>query len=660
MPKALQTKEDKKSEAERKELDRFNAQWTVCDKWRKDIFEPEWWDSIDAYNSIREPNPYPFKSDLTMPIIFETIETFLPKMCANMPRYNVSHETKGGQQYLNQLRNRLRHLWYVTRSYLKLIGFCKQGLILGTTTAKIIWREESYKYHRKSLKDKTHGIYENEKEETNRIIYDDPDLILKDLFDIWFQPEIIDINQMRFMFDREIAFAGNLKKKGEYYENLGKINFNKAISSEITQHENQTLYKKRAMDSELQEGLPADAKVELLTRYSRDSEGRLLETVVANRNTIIRNLKPTAIDTNQAPYVVVQNYFDPFCIYGLGEPVKMRPIQDAISDLYNAIYDNVQLLVNQMWVANDFADIKTEHIVGEPGLIVKTHSPKAGDAMSPLQVREIPFSAFKMIDSLRTEIRNLPGNTVQFSGEHEEGMHRTHSGLRLLAQQSVERFSLRQKLLEETGVKRIAEKFIEFDRQHIAQVRDIAIPTKDGAFFEQISPEMYNHFYKVYVVAESMVSMDEDAELKKAISRLEALTPYAEKNNLDLMPLIIDMLEKTKFEDVDSVVRSKNLIQDPKAEQEHWLIINGFKIEPRQNENFADHIDKHNQFLQSTIGMQLQQKMPEKFAEIAVHLQNTIAMQQQVQVQLKTLEGRQPAQQTEQAAGTKTRMENIT
>jgi hypothetical protein len=651
-------------EQEKKELEKFNAQLDVCANWRKKFFEPDWYDAIDAYNAIREPNPYPYKQDLTIGIIRATVETFLSKICAYMPQFTVGNETKGGQDFVNKVRNRLKQLWHITDSFVKLVGFEKQALILGTTAARVRWRiEQQKKRLKKKVEDSKINLWNRIKEDEGieyETIYDDPDYDLVDLFDLWFQPEITDLQQMRFSFYQEMDFMSNLKAKGDYYKkkNIDKIEYNRAGATFGEREENQRLYKKQA-DGDLPDDYRDDMRVRLMTRYSRDATGKLLETVVANRNIIIRGPTESPIDTNKVPFVIVQNYYDPFCIYGEGEPRHMRPIQDAISDLYNAIFDNIILLVNQMWVVNDFADINTENLIGEPGGIVKTHSPKAGDAIQSLPVGQTPYSAFRIIDNLRTEIRNLSGDTVQFSGEHEEGMHRTSSGLRLLAQQSVERFGLRTQLLERLGVKKLAELFIDFDRQHILRERNIPIHSKIGTTFETISPEMYEHRYHIEVITQSMVSFDENAELDKAIQRLDAIAKYAKEYNLDLNPLIQDMLEKTKFYDVDSVMRYKNLVKMPSPEVEHYLIMQGIPIEPQSNENFGDHIEKHEQFLQSDFGMQLKNRAPEAYQAITVHLQQTYALMQQVQQQLKTREGMQPAQQTEQVAGTQTRMENM-
>jgi hypothetical protein len=103
-----------------------------------------------------------------------------------------------------------------------------------------------------------------------------------------------------------------------------------------------------------------------------------------------------------ARYIPVQHE-----LYGIGIPEVSESLQEELNAVRNQRMDNVNLIINRMFIANKYADIDFDQLVSYPGNIILTNDVTA---VQPLDTRDITKSAYMEEEIIKRDIDNAARN----------------------------------------------------------------------------------------------------------------------------------------------------------------------------------------------------------------------------------------------------------
>src|SRR5690606_7597530 len=225
-------------------------------------------------------------ANLFIPYTFSIIETVLPRIIATifasrpyigvLPVNQTSVETAKMHELLldYQLTQRINTIEVASM-------WIKEALMYGTSFLKTMWRYETRWIKQPSSSMNLFGVpVGNELEEIETVIYDDPDVVHVDLWDLFIDPEATSIDDAEYVIHRVYRTKEYLKKQAAagLYRNL------EGIESTYMTSDSEISADARLDAVGLSRTKKQDDRIELLEYWTDD---RVI--VVANRSQIIRN-----------------------------------------------------------------------------------------------------------------------------------------------------------------------------------------------------------------------------------------------------------------------------------------------------------------------------------------------------------------------------------
>jgi hypothetical protein len=125
--------------------------------------------------------------------------------------------------------------------------------------------------------------------------------------------------------------------------------------------------------------------------------------------------------------------------------------------------DNVNLIINRMFVANKFADIDFDSLISYPGNVILTNDV---NALKALDTKDVTKSSYMEEDIIKKDIDNAAGEWAYNRGEPPQ-RRETATGIVRLQQASNIRFDTIVKMLEFTVLRNIAKMFLWLDYQFL-------------------------------------------------------------------------------------------------------------------------------------------------------------------------------------------------
>jgi hypothetical protein len=159
-----------------------------------------------------------------------------------------------------------------------------------------------------------------------------------------------------------------------------------------------------------------------------------------------------------ARYVPIQHE-----LYGIGIPEIALDLQEELNTVRNQRMDNVNLIINRMFIANKYADINLDQLVSYPGNVILTNDI---NAIKDLDTRDITKSAYMEEEIIKNDLDNATGEFMYLRGAPPE-RRETATGIVRLQQAGTARFDTIVKLLEFTVVRHIAKMALWLDYQFL-------------------------------------------------------------------------------------------------------------------------------------------------------------------------------------------------
>jgi len=470
-------------EQERKEremtdtlVSQFN-EWDTSRKTRERI----WQRIYRLYFTTQEQYKTSTRSSLTIPIIFQIVESAVPKM-ANVlfaqgeEFFDVAaiEKNNGEMEYKAEAIKKLLSIQLSKASFfVKFLDFAKQMMLYGTSYLKVYWKvKREWVWERVPVRtpQTVFGIRIGEKIEwqetkTYKVTERRPEMEVLDILDVYPDPDGQDEETSKGVYIRSWINKDDLRELGQgafpVYANTERQEVRS--SDDSTENSRVERYSSRGLQAPTRKN-----QVELLEfwgKYDIDGDGIREEAyvVIANRHTIVK-AQANPFHHQKRPIIRSVLFPVPKEWYGIGlvEPVISQVHE--LNTLRRQRIDNINLVLNRMWQASTIADVDLETLISAPGNIVLTDTM---DAVKPLETPDVTSSAYNEANQVQMDIEratvppSAQGNTT--SGQ----LGRTARGAQLIIGQALEKFGTATKLVEEMALKELLQMFHQLNLQFI-------------------------------------------------------------------------------------------------------------------------------------------------------------------------------------------------
>ena len=408
-------------------------------RWRQP-YEDRWKKFYKLYRSYRDKTVYPYKSNIFVPYIFSIVESVVPKMLGTIfntrPIISVQPR-KGSSATLAKLMERLLEYQLDEEQlefFTKILEFFKECAVYGTSFMKVIPR-----------------FNDDELATFNYI-----DLEPIDLFHIFPDFRAKSIRRMKYIIQLSYMDYDELERyaKQGFYKNV------KEVKDYIESMINVDSYKReRLTDIGILDEYGYDANrkvVEILEYWDMDK----IYTIGARKVVLKEEDNPFGglLPFIMARYIPVQHE-----LYGIGIHEVSEVLQEELNTVRNQRMDNVNLIINRMFIANKYADINFDQLTSYPGNVILTNDVTA---IQPLDTRDITKSAYMEEEIIKRDIDNAVGE-YEYSRGALPPRKETATGIVRLQQAANVRFDTVVKMLEFTVIRHIAKMFLWLDYQFL-------------------------------------------------------------------------------------------------------------------------------------------------------------------------------------------------
>lgn len=489
-------------------------------QWR-DSQESRWKRFYKLYRNYRDVSTTPYKSNIFVPYIFSKVETVVPKMLGTLfntrPIISVQPR-KGASEDMSILLEQLLEYQLdedQLEFFSKILEFFKECAIYGSSFAKIIPKFND--------------------DELSSFNYIDIEPI--DLFHVFPDYRAKSIRRMKYIIQLSYIDYDDLEMmaRSGFYQNveelLGKLENISSVDE----------YKKNRLTS-----------VGILDEYAFDSVRRVVEileywdrdyiyTVGARRELLKKEKNPFGglLPFIMARYVPVQQE-----LYGIGIPEIAESLQEELNDVRNQRMDNVNIIINRMFVANKYADIDFDSLISYPGNVILSNDI---NAIRDLTTPDVTQSAYREEEIIKRDIDSATGEYPYSAGEPPQ-RRETATGIVKLQQASNIRFDTVVKMLEFTVLRNIAKMFLWLDYHFLEPVEFAKIVGEEEfqkrngqAFYDQDINEVLK-LYNFQPMGSSTTAVKE-VRLQQMMQCYQLFNGDQFINQLELRKMLLDALD---------------------------------------------------------------------------------------------------------------------
>jgi hypothetical protein len=509
--------------------------------WRK-THEDRWKKYYKLYRSYRDSTAYPFKSNVFVPYIFSIVESVVPKMLGTIfntrpiiavqPRKGASIDLATVMERLLEYQLDDENLEFFT----KILEFFKECAIYGTSFMKVIPRFND--------------------DDLASFSYIDVEPI--DLFNIFPDYRAKSVRRMKYIIQLSYMDYDELNKlqRQGFYKNVGQVE--QYVESMI----NVDSYKReRLTDVGILDEYGFDAKrkiVEVLEYWDEEK----IYTIGARKVILKEEDNPFSglLPFIMARYIPVQHE-----LYGIGIPEVAETLQDELNTVRNQRMDNVNLIINRMFIANKYADIDFDQLVSYPGNVILTNDVTA---IQPLDTRDITKSAYQEEEIIKRDIDNAVGE-YEYSRGALPPRKETATGIVRLQQAASVRFDTVVKMLEFTVIRQIARMFLWLDyqfleKEHLKSILGEADYAKLGAEqFYSMPPEEILKAYHFQPMGSATTAIKE-VRIQQIMQAYKLFNQDPMINQHELRKMIIDVLD---LKNEDKLLKSEEQMQQEQQQQ---------------------------------------------------------------------------------------------
>ena len=498
-------------------LSTLMQQFTAADVRRQEFYD-RWQRQHRLYRSYVELDKTDWRSKVFMPYSFSVIETILPRLLSEPPKFVVMPVGEDDVEPASSLEQLLDYSVQRTDFYLEVTKAVKSALKHGTGILKSFHRRDMYIGHKAQpiMEARTammpvpvpgldgqpgmdldgNMMFEdqevtlgNERVGTQMVPYEyvgyeGPSSSFVDLYNFWVAPEATDMEDARYVIHRTYKEMGELLElveKGVYQlpPNFGP--------EDISDVEDEPLARRLStigMGGSSSD--PTRKPIELLEFWTRD----VRVATVVNRKAVVRHDR-NPFNHQMKPFVRFVDYLQEGEFYGVGEIEAIEGLQDVQNALVNARVDNVKLNMHSMFAVNKEAVDDLRSLRVRPGGVVEVHGDfPVRDAFDRIDFGDVTSSAFAEVAEMERQIERVTGVTAYQTGVDSPSLNDTATGVALISEQGNTKFAMKLRLIELTGLRPLARQWGSLLQQFTSEPRVVRLLGPNGQFlFKTFDPE---------------------------------------------------------------------------------------------------------------------------------------------------------------------------
>jgi len=307
--------------------------------------------------------------------------------------------------------------------------------------------------------------------------------------------------------------------------------------------------------------------VGILDEYGYDAKRKIIEVleywdkdkiyVIGARKIVLKeedNPFSGLLPFIMARYIPVQHE-----LYGIGIPEISETLQDELNTVRNQRMDNVNLIINRMFVANKYADIDFDQLVSYPGNVILTNDV---NAIQPLDTRDITKSAYQEEEIIKRDIDNAVGE-YEYSRGALPPRKETATGIVRLQQAASVRFDTVVKMLEFTVIRNIAKMFLWLDYTFMPKAmlksvlgEDDYISLEADTFFAQEPEEMLKQYH--FQPMGSSTTAIKEVRIQQIMQAYKLFNQDPMIDQFELRKMVVDVLD---LKNLDKLLKKPEVIQ---------------------------------------------------------------------------------------------------
>jgi len=456
------------------------------DDWdiRRKPRETLWTEIYKKYFTLIEKSKTPTRSSITQPMVFQIIESALPKIVNSIFNNDnkffdvltIDPDDLDEKARAAAIKRLLEVQLEKSRFFEKFVDFAKQMLLYGTSFMKVYWDvERRWLWERtpKREMETAGGFVIGE-----RIVWDEqksykvtkrqPGLEVLDILDVYPDPDAMTEQDGRGVFIRSWISRDELKEMGQgkypVYGNVDRLEEQRGGAESYLESRSDRM-SPRGLDSSSKNRKNQVELLEFWGEMDLDGDGIKEPAVitVADRQVVVR-AKANPFHHQKRPLVRGVMFPVHMELYGIGivEPVMSQV--NELDTLRRQRLDNINQILNAMWQADPMADVELDTLVSAPNQVILS-SPL--DAVKKLDTPDVTGNAFNEAQIVKQDIQEAT-TPASIQGTPDSGrLGRTARGAQLIIGQALEKFGMGTKLVEEMGIREVLQMFYDLDLQFI-------------------------------------------------------------------------------------------------------------------------------------------------------------------------------------------------
>lgn len=468
----------------------------------------------ELYNSVIKQQPG--NAQVFNPRAWSAIEMLVPRMMAKKPTVEYLPREDNDQTQSDIIADLFSYWWDKTGGFLKLVEWVKSTAIYGTGIAKVYWCTKTRTVKRHVLDEMGQPLLGEDGnyliEEEKVTTYDDPDLEIKSIYNVYFNPGATSPDNAKWIIEEYTKPLKDLEKENEetkIYKNLNKLK-----NLVITKVSPDNQYEKERHESAGNDLEQDDSTVENINLVEMWDMIENKQYILAAGEIVIMERENPAWH-GKSPYIKLVDSLVPHEWYGKGELFSIKGLQHALNTVRNQRLDNVTQAVNAMWKVR--GDIDETELVWQPNGIIHVNSDLDDAAL--VEYPNITQNSYEEEKYLTGEMDHALG-TADYTQIGDSNSDRTATGMSIKAEQINSRFYHKIQLMEEMALKVLGELVLALYQQYITTERVIRITGQSGNEWQPVGPQDIAGEYDCIVEAGSTQPINKEKDKEESINLL--------------------------------------------------------------------------------------------------------------------------------------------
>lgn len=547
-------------------IGRFNK----YDTWRTP-FEDLWNEIYESYHTTVATNRIKSRTKIGVPIAFQIIEAAVPKfvttLFASDDFFNVKPEDPANLDWAANIKRLIKYQLKLAQFFPKFVDYTKQLMMYGTSYLRVFWIvKRKWVWERVPVREDVSflgikvgsRIVDWKEEKEFKVVERRPEIEVVDILDVYPHPEAEHEQQEQYgFFERSWMDLEQFKRMGAgkfpMFANTDRPEINKGIHELKGQTRN-----RRANARNLSANyIVKDGQVELLSyRGPYDVDGDGIEEdahiVIANRKVIVKaqgnpfhhQLRPLI---RGVMFPVVKEW------YGMGLLEPILPSIYELNTLRRQRLDNINLMINRMWMIDGGADIDLDSLFTSPGGVI---TKDGQDSVIALDQKDVTNTVYVEAANLQEDIYTT-AVPKSIQGTPESGrLGRTAKGAQLIVSQALERFGSALRLTEEQVLEPMLEMIHALNGQFIDD--DLTLQDLYGKAFPEGAPTPEQ------IRSKATFEMQSISDMISAEAQINQIMTYVGFFKESLTPETVQFIARTVW---TLMGRSKDEINQIQAQQ---------------------------------------------------------------------------------------------